>query len=122
MGAESAGMHDSFGNPLMIEMLDLLEEVMVLQQRRSAFACAGRGFVIGDNCARLSCQRRMLLSGYLVEFAALSLCLLLAANFTPLGFTPLRLAASFHLVSHFHGCYEMVALTATTCELQNGEL
>ena len=61
----------------------------------------------------------MLLSGYLVEFAALSLCLLLAANFTPLGFTPLRLAASFHLVSHFHGCYEMVALTATTCELRN---
>ena len=47
VGAEAAGVHDALGDPLVVEVEDLLAEVEVLQQRRAAGAVAERVLVVG---------------------------------------------------------------------------
>ena len=51
--AEAAGVHDALGDPLVVEVEDLLPEVEVLEQRRAALAGAQRVLVVGDRHALL---------------------------------------------------------------------
>ena len=48
VGAEAAGVDDPLGDPLVVEVEDLLPEVEVLEQRRAALAGPQRVLVVGD--------------------------------------------------------------------------
>ena len=55
--AVAAGVHDPLGDPLVVEVEDLLAEVEVLEQRRAALADPQRVLVVGDRhalCGRQS--------------------------------------------------------------------
>jgi hypothetical protein len=65
-------MHNSLGNALMVEVLDLLEKYVVFKQRRAALAGPERVFVVGNDCARLRGQGRMRAPCLLVQFSAVA--------------------------------------------------
>ena len=48
---EAAGMDDALGDPLAVEMGDLLQELIVLQRGRTAAADGALGLVVGDRMA-----------------------------------------------------------------------
>ena len=54
MRTEAAGVHDPLRDALVVEVEDLLAEVEVLEQRRSAFAGTERVLVVGDRNARVA--------------------------------------------------------------------
>ena len=68
--AEAARMHHPLGNPLVVEVEDLLAEVVVLEQRRPALAGAQRVLVVRDRRALLRGQDRNVAARHLVRFAA----------------------------------------------------
>src|SRR5690606_9993208 len=48
MGSRAAGMHDTFGDPFMVKVGDLLAEDEVLEQRRPANSRLERGLVVSN--------------------------------------------------------------------------
>jgi hypothetical protein len=62
-------MHDTFGNALVIEVLDFLEKDVIFKERTAAFAGSQRVFIIGDDSASLSRHGRMCSAGKLMQFA-----------------------------------------------------
>ena len=58
MRAVAAGMHDPLGNALVVEVEDLLAEMKVLDQRRSALADLQGVLVVGDRPALCGGQDR----------------------------------------------------------------
>ena len=56
--AGAAGMHDALGDPLTVEMGDLLDELIVLERRRSALADRADALVVGDRMALAGRQNR----------------------------------------------------------------
>ena len=55
--AEAPGVDHPLGDPLVVEVEDLLAEVEVLEQRRAALAHAQRVLVVGDRHPLLGRQR-----------------------------------------------------------------
>ena len=70
MGAEAAGVDDSLGDPLVVEVKDLLPEVEVFEGGRTAGAYAERVLVVGDRDTLLSGQHRDLAARRLMRLAA----------------------------------------------------
>src|SRR5688572_17244962 len=70
MRGAAARMHDAFRNGLMVEMRDLLAELEVLQQARSAQAGAQRVLVVGNRYALCCGQQAVLASGLVLALTA----------------------------------------------------
>ena len=68
--AVAAGVHHPLGDPLVVEVEDLLPEVEVLQQRRAALADPQRVLVVGDRHALLRRQGRAAIPGLLMGLPA----------------------------------------------------
>ncbi len=51
MGAGAAGVHHALGDPLAVEMADLLEELVVLEHQRAAVADRAGVLVVVDRVA-----------------------------------------------------------------------
>ena len=69
VGPVPPGVDDPLGDPLVVEVEDLLAEVEVFQERRAADAGLERVLVVGDRDALLGGQDRMALGGDLVGLA-----------------------------------------------------
>ena len=65
-------MDDAFGNPLVIEVRDLLAEDKILQQGRAKRVGPERILIIGDRYALIGCQCGIRTIGDLVPFAAVA--------------------------------------------------
>ena len=72
VGAEAAGMHHALRDAFVVEVEDLLAEVEILQQGRTARADPQGVLVVGDRDALLRGQHRHVAAGDLVGLAALA--------------------------------------------------
>ncbi len=72
MGAVAAGVHHPLGDALVVEMEDLLAEMEVLEQRRTAFADPQGVLVVGDGHALLGRQHLVVAARDLMGLAALA--------------------------------------------------
>jgi hypothetical protein len=70
VGAETAGMHDTLGYALMVEVKKLLTEMKVLEQRWSAVADLERVLIIADGDTLLGGEAGGLAVGRLMHLAA----------------------------------------------------
>ena len=70
MRAEAPGMHDPLWNAFVVEMEDLLAEVVVLQQSRTATAHLQGVLVVGDRGALLRSEHRHVAAGNLMGLPA----------------------------------------------------
>ena len=68
--AIAAGVHDALGNALVIEVEDLLAEVEIFEQRRTARALAQGVLVVGDGNALLRRQGLYIVLCDLMGFAS----------------------------------------------------
>lgn len=76
----AAGVHDTLGNALVIEVEDLLAEVEIFDQRRAAFAGAQAVLVVGDGAALGGRQDGRVAFGDLVKFSTVAACRFLVMN------------------------------------------
>jgi hypothetical protein len=51
-------MHHAFGDPLVVEMLDLLDERKIFEERRAAFTGTQRILIVGDRNADVGREGR----------------------------------------------------------------
>ncbi len=72
MRAVAARMHDALGNALVVEVEDLLAEMKVLDQRRTARADLQRVLIVRDRSALCGRQDRLVIGRDLVQFAAIA--------------------------------------------------
>src|SRR5690606_17987266 len=78
MRARSARVDDPFGNPLMVEMEDLLAQNEVFDQRRAALSGAQAVLIVGDSMTEIVGQMRDAIpmigvpANVLMKFAAIT--------------------------------------------------